>query len=108
MKQPNSLGPRGSAFWRQITGEFEMSVAERELLTEVARTLDLLEELAAAPSGPSRMSEARQQRLVLHRLLSSLNLPAEEAPDSPTTTRARKAAQSRWAGHQLRKETNSA
>ena len=46
------------------------------------------------------IGEARAQRIVLHRLLAALQLPDEDGAVVPTTAtlRARKAAQSRWAG----------
>lgn len=103
MEKPESLGPRGGAFWAEIAADFDLSPAERELLVEVCRTLDALEYLATVPS---KVGEARQQRLVLHRLLAALNLPAPEAVESSATLRARKAAGSRWAGHEKREVTD--
>jgi len=42
---PSGLAARGRAFWQQVTGEFDLDLAEVELLTEVARALDESEAL---------------------------------------------------------------
>jgi len=92
-----ALKPRGRRFFDAITTEFDPSPSESELLLEAARTIDLLE-LLAADEDPRAIREARQQRLVLGRLLAQLQIPADRI-DSPTSVRARHAAESRWAGH---------
>jgi len=109
---PRGLGTRGRRFWRWAVREFDIGRAERELLAEVCRVLDTVDALQGqiAEDGdvvggkphPAHV-ELRQQRLALGRLLAQLDIP-DEAIDSPTTTRARKAARSRWDGHVRRKD----
>jgi hypothetical protein len=99
-RPPTGLGKRGRAFHRTITAAYELSSGEVELLTEVCRTLDIVEDLATKSDSRS-LAEVRAQRLALGRMLAQLAIPAE-AIESPKTLRARKAAESRWAGHQKR------
>jgi hypothetical protein len=94
MTIPKNLGPRGRAFWRNIVERYELSALEVELAVEAARTLDLVERLHTE-GGP--LPELRQQRLALGRLLGQLAVPPEDVVDAPTTARARKAANARWA-----------
>ena len=91
---PKGLAARGRAYWGTITEKYEMTISETELLREVCRTLDNLDALAAvvAADGATTtgsqgqivvhpaLTEARGQRLVLHRLIAALALPAEEIP----------------------------
>ena len=113
---PRGLGKRGRAFWRKVSLEVEFTDPEGELLLEVCRCLDTLDSLNASVSdlGPMvqgsagqmvvnpAVSEARQQRLVLHRLLSALNIPEDEVMfsvpmvQSAKTDAARKAANVKW------------
>lgn len=112
---PAGLGSRGRKFWRSTLGEFELSDAEQEILAEACRTLDDLDRLAGLVAEHGSMvtgsqgqpvlnpalTEARGQRLALHRLVAALQLPdAEDAP-IPTAVqmRGKKAAQTRWRGH---------
>jgi len=101
---PPDLAARGRKFWRETTGQFELAPPEMEILKEVCRTLDNLDQLAAAiategamvsgstgqPVVNPALTEARGQRLTLHRL----------AVPSSQTIRAKRAAASRWRGHQ--------
>lgn len=94
MKQqgpPSDLTPRGRGrkLWRAIIAELELNEHETALLHEAARVLDrldgldslarrvglLLPDLRLAPW----IVEARQQQLVLARLLASLRLPDDLA-----------------------------
>ena len=107
---PKDLHDRGRRFWRRHVREFEFSVSEIELLTEICRTLDLCEALEATirAEGPTSSGhvgqpvshpaarEIRQQRLALGRLLAQLDLPGADEIKSPTQLRAQKAARSRW------------
>lgn len=112
-----TFGPRGQAFWRSVTADFEADDGETALLIEACRTLDVLDQLAAAverdglivkgstgqPVTHPAVAEARQQRVVLARLLKALRLdeeeeaPTEAAGPSVNRERARYAAQQRWA-----------
>jgi len=104
-KSPDGLRRRGAAFWRKIAASYDLSTAERELLLEAARTIDLVERLekviAESPGltiglrAHPAVVEIRQQRLALGRLLAQLQIPPEEL-ESPTTVRARRAAEVRW------------
>lgn len=112
---PPGLGARGRRFWRSTLAEFDLSDAEREILAEACRTLDDLDRLAemVKDHGPMvtgsqgqpvlnpALTEARGQRLALHRLVAALQLP--DADDAPIPTavqmRGKKAAQTRWRGH---------
>lgn len=110
-KTPAGLGARASAFFRRVTTTYGFADDERELLLEICRTIALVErlgtEVAALPSlivgekAHPAVVELRQQRLALGRLLAQLNLPDTDV-DSPLSARGRKAASSRWAGHERR------
>lgn len=110
-RSPAGLGPRGRRFWRDSVARYDFTDAELQLLTEACRTLDRLDALDAlvAEQGATvkgsmgqtvlhpAIAEARQQRLVLGRLVKQLDLPDEDdTPASPETERARFAAQARW------------
>lgn len=114
-KAPTGLGARGRRFWRSTLADFELSDAEQEILAEACRTLDDLDRLAGMVAEHGSMvtgsqgqpvlnpalTEARGQRLALHRLVAALQLP--DADDAPIPTavqmRGKKAAQTRWRGH---------
>ena len=109
---PEGLQTRGRHFWTDTLDRYELSDAEQQILTEVCRTLDNLDDLAEAIEldGPTTkgsmgqtvvhpaLTEARGQRLVLHRLLAALQLPDEDGQTitTATQTRGRTAAQARW------------
>ena len=98
---PKGLGKRGAGFWRAGVADFEPGPDDRELLLEVCRTLDLVEELQCRLGEKGMLVEIRLQRQLLARLLIQLGLPDEEGAvmPSPSTSRARRAAEARWAGH---------
>lgn len=116
---PAGLAARGETFWLSTMAENVLTGAELELLTEVARTMDDLDMLAAAiVSGGATvtgsqgqqvinpaLTEARGQRQVLHRLLAALALPDDDGAVLPSVEklRARKAAASRWSDHRARR-----
>ncbi|HLS02464.1 MAG TPA: hypothetical protein VK054_10880, partial [Beutenbergiaceae bacterium] len=78
---------------------FEFSHAEGALLLEACRTLDNLDALAAAIAKDGAtvkgsqgqdvinpaLTEARGQRIVLHRLIAALQLPDEDGDVVPTS-----------------------
>jgi len=90
---PAGSGAAGRRLWRSITANYTLSEVEDVLLRQAVRVADHLDDLdvALAADGvliPGRdgdrkvhpaLAEARQQRLVLARLLSALRLPAEES-----------------------------
>jgi len=101
---------RGQRFAEAVIEQFDLGLGELELLTEIERTLDACERLEEAASGADPLSsagrlalgEARQQRLALARLLGGLGVP--EDVQSPRSVQARRAALSRWAGHEKRSD----
>lgn len=115
---PHGLDARGGAFWTHATDTYELSESETQLLREVCRLLDEVESLrgvldtdgmtVAGASGQTRVhpavTEIRQHRLTLGRLLAQLALPDPEGESLPTPaqSRAKRAAAARWAGHQKR------
>ena len=104
---PKGLGPRGRKFWGAVAETFDLSAPESELLLETCRTLDACENLqsqvdASGGKATAALRELRQQRLAAGRMLAQLNIP-DSAIESPSTLRARKAAEVRWAGHERRR-----
>jgi hypothetical protein len=111
-RAPAGLGPRGRGFWRDVLNTYALDLAETQLLTETCRLLDQCEQLQAVldrdgltvtgSTGQQRIhpavGELRACRTALGRLLAQLDLPDPEGDTlaSPTSARARKAAQSRW------------
>lgn len=114
-RPPSGLGTRGRKFWRDTVRLYDFDTAEQQLLVEVCRTLDRLDALEAvvAQDGPTitgsmgqtivhpAIGEARQQRVVLARLVAALELPTEDGPTSTlsmtnASDKARHAAQARW------------
>ena len=96
MSTPENLGPRGLALWDSIADRFDLERHEAELLHEAARVADRLDLLDAAVrrdgvtiSGPQglrahpALTEARQQELILTRLVASLRVPDEETGERP-------------------------
>jgi Phage terminase, small subunit len=120
MNAPDDLVPRGRGrrFWNEVVKRFELSAAEREILSEVCRCLDEIDGLRAAvtttgtTTAGSRnqlvvnpaLSELRQARAELRRLLEMLSLPDPEQDNGKAVTgarsaRAAKAARTRWQVH---------
>lgn len=116
MSAPRGLKPRGRALYRSVErglpAGWELDEREREILVLAARQADDLAALEAAlkrdgmvvrgsarqPRLNPAVSELRQGRLALGRLLGQLDLPdADEQPQNEASRRARHAATSRWA-----------
>lgn len=113
-KRPAGLGTAGARFWRQVAGAYELRPDEGVLLETACRTLDTIAALDAAlvgepltvrgSAGQLRehplLSEARQQRLALSRLLRQLALPdpeeVAELREAARSRKARAAARERW------------
>lgn len=109
---PDGLGPRGGEFWGALVGEFEFTAAERAVLTEVCRTLDLIDSLQAqvAADGVAvegsrgqvrthpALMELRGHRAEFRHLIDRLNLPDDDGVDMATgaQVKARNAANKRW------------
>lgn len=111
---PDGLADRGAAFWRDVTADYDLTDAELHLLHEACRTLDDLDRLAAMvaehgvtvkgsagqPVANPAMTEARGQRLALHRLVAALALPDPDDSPIPTPHSIRSVAanRARWSG----------
>ena len=115
---PSDLGERGAAFWQSAVTAFELSDTELELLVECCRLLDEVESLrhAVTRDGVTVLGSTKQprvhpalaqllaHRLALGKLLSQLALPGvdDEPLARPLQAAARRGAEARWRGHQLR------
>lgn len=120
MKPPSDLVPRGRGrrFWIATMKLFELTGPELEILSEAARTLDELDALRDSVTATSitttgsrgqivvnpALSEMRQARAELRRLLEMLSLPDPDQDSGKAVTgarsaRAAKAAHTRWGVH---------
>jgi phage terminase small subunit len=120
MRPPSDLiaKGRGRAFWNRVQKDFDLSTPELEILAEVCRCLDEIDLLRAdvAATGTTTtgsrgqivvnpaLSEMRQARAELRRLLEMLSLPdpAQDSGKAVTgarSARAAKAARTRWEVH---------
>ena len=107
---------RGEAFAATVRSGYDLGPDELELLEEVRRCLDLLDDLqdvvrsegstTAGSAGQTvihpAVVEGRQMRVVLLRLLGSLGLAladdeAGRPMPTPASLRARNASNARWA-----------
>ena len=113
MSEVQSLGAAGARLRDAVAGQYELSGHEQVLLDSACRLADVIAELGAAidrdgamtmttgglPKVNPAVTEARQCRLALSKLLVDLSLPVDAGEDvkreSPGTLRARKAAQAR-------------
>ncbi len=94
---PTGLGPTGLKLWRSIADDFTLDVHEELLLTEACRCADRLDRLDVEARANDvtvinmkgdrvahpALTEARQQAIVLSRLLASLRMPSGEAEARP-------------------------
>ncbi|MFN8585971.1 MAG: terminase [Dehalococcoidia bacterium] len=90
-RAPAGLKASGRRLWRSVVGPWELDEHEAQLLLEACRTADQLDELfavvnehgATLPDGRVRpaLTESRQLRLVLARLVASLRLPEGDQDD---------------------------
>ena len=122
---PKGLTAAGRALWRAVVGDYDLDAAELVILTAACRQADdvaLLEATIAdngatvtgsqgQPRLNAALTEVRQGRIALAKLLAELRLPSDEdegAGRSPAAVRARAAAQVRWAGHNRRRAADEA
>ena len=95
---PPGLGAAGRQFWRGLADRFDLESHEQRLLLEAARCVDLLDALQAdidtvgtTVEGPQGVKtnpsvvEARQQRVVLARLVAALGIPVDDEEDAVAT-----------------------
>jgi len=108
-KPPAGLGKAGERVWGLIFAEFQLDARELLVLEQAARQADAVEALEAeiaeaglvgrGSRGQERLSptvsELRQARLSVAKLLRDLALPDHDGATA-TTRRARKAATARW------------
>lgn len=108
-RPPAGLGRRGRAYWRQVMADYDLSLSEVEVLREICRTLDTLDQLAEVlakdgamvrgsmgqPVVHPALNETRGHRQVLHKLLAALQLPDAEGDTLPNAAelRSRSAAE---------------
>lgn len=110
-RAPAGLAAAGRVLWGRLVGEYEFSVGELMTVEQAARQADAVADLEAAvardgvmvlgAAGQRRLNgavtELRQARLALGRLLGALALPDDEdRPMTAASLRAQKAAQTRW------------
>jgi P27 family predicted phage terminase small subunit len=117
-RPPAGLGRRGGALWRRVVAEVDaagcdLDARELELLAQACRAASVLGQLEAVVARDGVMAtgskgqtvvhgavaEARQQRLVILRLLAAIGLEersSEAVSSSPASQRARRAADARW------------
>ena len=116
---PAGLATAGKALWRRILKRYDLDRYELEILTLACRQVDdvaRLEQLIAkglivtGSKGQPRLSaavtEVRQSRLAVARLLGQIAIPVgfdddgpEERPvSSAASERGRRAARARWSG----------
>lgn len=112
MAKSTTKPTRGALFFNSTKETFDLSDTELELLETCARTLDEIDELqnsvdregltVKGSTGQTRIhpavSELRQHRLALGRLLAQLQLPNEDGEKlaSPAQAKSRMANQMRW------------
>ena len=92
---PKGLQVAGKRLWRSIADDYELDVHEEALLLQAGRTVDRLDDIAAAlesesltvtnfkgdPVAHPLLVEQRLQSITLSRLLASLRLPSGEQDD---------------------------
>ncbi len=114
-RQPARLDKAGAALWRRLIGAYDLDQWELTVVEAACRQADDVARLEALLSagglviagsaGQPRLAQAvtevRQGRLALVRLLDTLRLPEDDADGqgrSGRQVRAQRAAQSRWSG----------
>ncbi|WP_282826952.1 P27 family phage terminase small subunit [Gulosibacter sediminis] len=112
-KTPAGLRGRGGRLWRDLHADLEFDVHETELVLELCRTVNRIDELQATIDEHGTMvagstgqlivnpaiAEQRQQQATLARLVTLLNLPSEDAGQQAQmiSLQAKRAAEARWA-----------
>jgi hypothetical protein len=109
-KAPAKLGAGGRSLWSAVVGEYELRADELRLLEHAARTVDLIDDMAAelakaalmvpGSMGQTRphplLTEIRGHRGLLATLLKQLDLPDTDAPGLNSSQKAGGAARTRW------------
>jgi hypothetical protein len=109
---PSTLKAAGRKLWTATTKVYELRADELRILEDACREVDLVDALAkqlaegelmvigsmGQPVVNPLVSELRQHRGVLTRLLGSLKLPDDPAGAKPSTSeQQRRAGAARWA-----------
>ena len=109
---PEGLGEPGIRLWTSVAGEFVLNAGELEILRQACRTSDEITSLeaelrssslvvagyAGQPRPNPLLKIIQDHRLLLRRLVDSLNLPDEdeEVGLRPGQRHAQRAARGRW------------
>ena len=108
---PRTLGTAGRALWRDLHDDLDFDPHERVLVTQACKQADLVDQLeqvissdgltitgsAGQPRLHGAVTELRQCRLALGRLIAMLNIPSGEEQLTPAQIRGRNAAEARYA-----------
>lgn len=113
---PKSLGTAGKRLWRSTLADLdegweltarelrylELACGQADHVAELERLIDKEGMVTTGSTGQpvlnAAVSECRNGRLAIHRLLGAIELPVEDATkaESVKSTRGRHAAQARW------------
>ncbi len=111
---PAGLGVAGAALWRRITAAYELDPGERALLEAACRQADDIRRLEklierdgltitgsrGQPRLNAAVTEVRQGRIALQKLLAALALPSSSddvvSLATARSNQARRAAVARW------------
>lgn len=94
---------RGARYAEAVRSEYQLNESQDVLVDEIARTMDTIDLLPVAD-----VRETRAQQTILSRMLGQLGLPdigQEAGRQTATSTRARHAADSRWAQKRAERAT---
>ena len=111
--KPSGIGKHGGKFWEEIAGSFNLRPDELRILEDACREVDLIERIAEELETADLLTmgsmgqlvtsplvtEIRQHRALLARLLGQLKLPDESGQSrgaADRSTSARAAAVARW------------
>jgi hypothetical protein len=109
--RPSHLGDRGGRFWDAVSGGYKLRPDELIVLEDACREIDLIDRLEEELRTASLVvtggyeqevanpliTEIRQHRGVVARLVNQLKLPDGSAAEKPSAAEAaRKAANARW------------
>lgn len=107
---PDDLGEAGCALWECITSAYQLEEAERPLLVAACRQQDdiarleeaiardgcIVEGSAGQPRLNAAMTEVRQARVALSKLLGAIGWPNQDGTTTLRQRQARAAAHQRW------------
>lgn len=109
--RPEKLDGRGGRFWDSVTSTYRLRADELIILEDAAREINLIDKLEAEIEDASMIvtggyeqevanpliTEIRQHRGMVARLVNQLKLPDAPADNKPSASdAARKAANARW------------